>query len=136
MMIHTTFVPAVERKLESEDKYLHRKSMNGGSGMNNIRIIFSLISIFLGVIIISISKIIEEFAVVLGRAAYQAAAAGSFSPADYEMDLSINYGLGAVSILLGIIFLFKGVINKYIEDVRRANDEFNKKYRGNNNCEG
>lgn len=101
--------------------------------MNNIRIIFSLISIFLGVIIISVSIIMEEFAVVLGRAAYQAAAAGSFSPSDYNMNLAINYWLGAICIFLGTVFLFKGVIYKYIEDIRRANDEFNKKYRGNNN---
>lgn len=56
--------------------------------MKAIRTVLSVVSIFLGIVIISISKIVEEFAVVLGRAAYQAAAAGSYITRDYEINLS------------------------------------------------
>ncbi|WP_068612717.1 hypothetical protein [Paenibacillus tuaregi] len=100
--------------------------------MKHIRVIFSLISIFLGIIIITVSKIVEEFAVQLGRAAFQAAAAGLYSPQDYEMNLSLNYWLGSLCIIGGFIFLFGDLISKYMRDVRNAAQEFNNEHNGSN----
>ncbi|MNO78133.1 hypothetical protein D3C76_692610 [compost metagenome] len=38
---------------------------------------------------------------------YQSAAAGSFSPENYHVNLTLNYWIGALCILGGIIYLIK-----------------------------
>jgi len=81
--------------------------------MNKIQVIFSLIAILVGTCIISISKIVEEFSVIIGRAAYQAAAAGSYSPQEYYVNLSLNYWIGSLLILSGVIVLCIISYNKY-----------------------
>lgn len=90
--------------------------------MKQTRIILSIVSMFLGIIIISISKIVEEFVIKLGRVAYQAAAAGSYNPQDYEINLTINYWLGSFCIIFGLIFLFKESIPKYFSEVRESSE--------------
>ncbi|WKL01296.1 hypothetical protein Q0F98_32305 [Paenibacillus amylolyticus] len=47
--------------------------------MKHVHIIFSLLFIMLGIVIITISKMIEEVIPKLGYAAFQSAAAGSYT---------------------------------------------------------
>lgn len=70
--------------------------------MSKIWTIFSLIFILFGVVILFISNLLEALVPKLGFAAYQAAAAGSYTPENYEMDLSSNYWLGSICILFGV----------------------------------
>lgn len=93
-----------------------------------VSLVLSVTSIFIGVIIISISKLVEEFTPKLGFAAYQSAAAGSYSPDYYDLDLSLNYWLGTLCILVGAGFaLFgpmTGLFKKYAERVKELNKEY------------
>ncbi|MCL6659229.1 MULTISPECIES: hypothetical protein [Paenibacillus] len=73
--------------------------------MKHVHIIFSLLFIMLGIVIITISKIIEEVIPKLGYAAFQSAAAGSYTPSDYQVNFALNYWIGAICILGGVICL-------------------------------
>ena len=90
--------------------------------MKQIRTILSVVSILTGVIIISVSKIVEEMIPMLGRVAFQTVTAGSYNPNDYIINLSINYWLGSLCIVVGLVsLLFKGWIDRYIEVVKQSN---------------
>ncbi|QYR21937.1 hypothetical protein KZ483_02555 [Paenibacillus sp. sptzw28] len=95
--------------------------------MKKIGIIFSFIFILLGVFIIAISNLFKELVPMLGLAAFQAAAAGSYSPQNYEIDLGSNYWLGTWCVIFGILGVLvvssKDFIILYIKNLR---DEFKK----------
>lgn len=74
--------------------------------MRKVWTIFSLLFILFGIAIQFITNVLEALVPKLGFAAYQVAAAGSFTPENYEMDLSSNYRLGSLCILFGIAALF------------------------------
>lgn len=101
--------------------------------MKNIKFRFSLIFIILGICIITISKIVEEVVPKLGFAAYQSAAAGSFSPEDYYVNLTLNYWIGALCILSGIIYLIKSsnIVENQIAEIKLRNKEFEERSKNN-----
>ncbi|RIX50084.1 hypothetical protein D3P08_21265 [Paenibacillus nanensis] len=70
--------------------------------MRKVWTIFSLLFILFGVAIQFITNLIDALVPKLGFAAYQAAAAGSFTPENYKIDLSSNYWLGSLCILFGV----------------------------------
>ncbi|MEK3707883.1 hypothetical protein MKY87_27895 [Paenibacillus sp. FSL R7-0198] len=73
--------------------------------MKHVHIIFSLLFIMLGIVIITISKMIEEVIPKLGYAAFQSAAAGSYDSSAYQVNFELNYWIGAICILGGVICL-------------------------------
>lgn len=64
--------------------------------------IFSLIFILFGLTVRFIANLVEVVMPKLGYAAFQAAAAGSYTPESYAVDLRSSHWLGTVCILLGI----------------------------------
>ncbi|REE94548.1 hypothetical protein A8990_101344 [Paenibacillus taihuensis] len=92
--------------------------------MKNVRLVLSVASMLIGVIIITGTKLVEEFTVKLGFAAYQAAAAGSYSSENYELDLSLNYWLGSLCIIIGAVFALLDPIKRYSDKVKEMNKEF------------
>ncbi|GIP18160.1 hypothetical protein J40TS1_38020 [Paenibacillus montaniterrae] len=101
--------------------------------MKNIKFKFSLIFIILGICIITISKIVEEIVPKLGFAAYQSAAAGSFSHEDYYVNLTLNYWIGALCILSGIIYLIKSsnIVENQIAEIKLRNKELEERFKNN-----
>jgi len=101
--------------------------------MKNTKFKFSLIFIILGISIITISKIVEEIIPKIGFAAYQSAAAGSFSPENYHVNLTLNYWIGALCILGGIIYLIKisDLLKNKLEEIKLRNKQFEEKFINN-----
>ncbi|MFB9328290.1 hypothetical protein ACFFSY_20365 [Paenibacillus aurantiacus] len=73
--------------------------------MRTMATAFAFIFIMLGIVLRFVAHLAEEAVPKLGFAAFQSAAAGSYSPDMYAMDLSGCYGLGAASIWIGILVL-------------------------------
>ncbi|WP_440118957.1 hypothetical protein [Paenibacillus sp. QZ-Y1] len=94
--------------------------------MKRLQVTFSLLFIILGICIITISKIMEEVIQKLGFAAYQAAAAGSYTPDNYQVNLDLNYWIGAICILGGNIYLISQtrMIHNSIKEINLRNKEF------------
>ncbi|CAM4475394.1 hypothetical protein [Paenibacillus xylanexedens] len=94
--------------------------------MKHIHIIFSLLFIMLGIVIITISKMIEEVIPKLGYAAFQSAAAGSYTPSDYQVNFALNYWIAAICILGGVICLIStmNVVRNYIHEMNIRNRAF------------
>lgn len=70
--------------------------------MKKIVYILGSIEIILGILLLCIHSIIQSVMPVLGRVAYQAAAAGSYSPRDYEVSMPFVIAAAIVLILAGI----------------------------------
>ncbi|RPK30452.1 hypothetical protein [Paenibacillus xylanexedens] len=94
--------------------------------MKHVHIIFSLLFIMLGIVIITISKMIEEVIPKLGYAAFQSAAAGSYTPSDYQVNFELNYWIGAICILGGVICLLARInwVQSSIREMNARNKEF------------
>jgi hypothetical protein len=94
-----------------------------------MQVTFSLIFIILGIGIITISKIVEEVIPKLGFVAFQAAAAGSYTPDNYQVNLDLNYWIGAICILGGIVYLISQskVIHNSIKEINLRNKEFDER---------
>ncbi|WP_427051626.1 hypothetical protein [Paenibacillus sp. TC-CSREp1] len=99
--------------------------------MKPISMVFSFILIILGIVIISLTKTIEEVMPKLGYAAYQSAGAGSYSPYDYEMDLELNYWLGGISVLIGAVYFLSKLpfFRNAITEIKLRDKEFHEKYK-------
>lgn len=81
----------------------------------------------LGIVIITISKMIEEVIPKLGYAAFQsAAAAGSYDSSAYQVNLVLNYWIAAICILGGVICLIStmNVVRNYIREMNIRNRAF------------
>ena len=75
--------------------------------------IIGSIEIIVGSILLSITSIIKEVLPVLGYAAYQAAAAGSYSPSNYAVSFPLVTMVSTVLIVLGVLQIgCFGVIKK------------------------
>ncbi|WP_339241830.1 hypothetical protein MKX40_12135 [Paenibacillus sp. FSL R5-0517] len=94
--------------------------------MKHLQSIFSLLFIMLGIVIITISKIIEEVIPKLGYAAFQSAAAGSYTPSDYQVNFELNYWIGAICILGGVICIVARMnwVQNSIREMNARNKEF------------
>jgi len=58
-----------------------------------------------GLVLIAIGRLAQRLTPVLGRVAYQAAAAGSYSTADYRLPLGGFYLVALALIVLGIVLV-------------------------------
>ncbi len=62
-------------------------------------------SIVAGLILIAVGRLAQRLMPALGRMAFQAAAAGSYSPADYHIALPGYYLIGLALVVLGIVLM-------------------------------
>lgn|GEM_PF-4384605 len=99
--------------------------------LKHLHIVFSLLFIMLGIVIITISNIIEEVIPKLGYAAFQSAAAGSYTPSDYQVDFELNYWIGAICILGGVVCLIStmNVVRNYIREMNLRNRAFDEAHK-------
>lgn len=74
--------------------------------------IMSSVEIVIGALILSITSIIKNVLPVLGRVAYQAAAAGSYSPRDYNVSFALATTIAVLLIVIGIGQFVISVIKK------------------------
>ena len=70
--------------------------------MKKTAYILGSIEIILGMLLLCAHSMIQNVMPVLGRMAYQAAAAGSYSPRDYEVTMPLVIIAAIVLILAGI----------------------------------
>ena len=70
--------------------------------MNKIGFAFSNVLVIIGIVILMVIRIINSVLPKIGRAAYQIAAAGSYSPIDYRVDFT---GISIVSIIIMVLGL-------------------------------
>lgn len=92
--------------------------------MKHVKVIFSLVFIALGIVIITFSNLVEQVLPKLGFAAFQAAAAGLYTPDNYQVDLSLNYWAGALCILGGAVALAWEYLQKQWLIIQEKNREF------------
>lgn len=74
--------------------------------------IMSSVEIVIGALILSITSIIKNVLPVLGRVAYQAAAAGSYSSLDYKTSFAFANTIAVLLSLAGGIQLLLSFIRK------------------------
>ena len=61
-----------------------------------------VMSIITGLVLVALGQLAQRIMPLIGRAAFQAAAAGSYSPTNYELNLWGYYLIAAVLIALGV----------------------------------
>lgn len=71
--------------------------------MKKTAYILGSIEIILGILLMCTHQIIQTVLLVLGRVAFQAAAAGSYSPRDYEVSMPLVIIAAVVLVLAGIV---------------------------------
>lgn len=71
--------------------------------MKRTAYILGSIEIILGILLMCTHQIIQTVLPVLGRVAYQAVAAGSYSPRDYEVSMPLVIIAAVVLVLAGIV---------------------------------
>ena len=74
--------------------------------------IMSSIEIIIGAFILSLCSIVKNALPVLGRVAYQAAAAGSYDPRNYTVSFTLATTLAVLLIVIGIGQFVISVIKK------------------------
>lgn len=75
--------------------------------------IIGSIEIMIGTVLLSVASMIEKVLPILGRIAFQAVMAGSYSPSDYETSFPIVTATAALLIGFGLLqILFFGLIQK------------------------
>ena len=74
--------------------------------------IMSSIEIVIGAFILSICSIVKNTLPILGRVAYQAADAGSYSPRDYNVSFALATTIAVLLIIVGIGQLAISTIKK------------------------
>ena len=86
------------------------------ANMRKIILTFSFLFILTGIMIGVMSHSLEQLMPKIGFAAYQLAAAGSYTPQNYELDLSANYGWSAFCIFIGILGIVGLLYEKQLRD--------------------
>ena len=75
--------------------------------------IIGSIEVIVGIMLLSIASIIKQVMPILGRVAYQAAAAGSYSAMNYAISFPFVTSVSIVLIVLGIVQIcYFGIIKK------------------------
>ncbi|WP_342555613.1 hypothetical protein [Paenibacillus sp. FSL R7-0652] len=99
--------------------------------MKRMPMVFSFILIIVGIIVITLTKTVEEVIPKLGYAVFQFAGAGSYSPTDYEMDLNLNYWVGGICILTGTVYFIcqSAFLRNSISEIKMRDKEFDEKYK-------
>jgi len=59
-------------------------------------------AVVVGLVLIALGMLTQQVVPALGRVAYQAAAAGSYSPATYRLNLTWYYVVAGIVIALGL----------------------------------
>ena len=81
--------------------------------MKQAAYIIGSIEITVGIILLSIASLIKQVMPVLGRVAYQAAAAGGYSASNYEVSFPFVTVASIVLIVLGLLQIYYfGIIKK------------------------
>ena len=81
--------------------------------MQKAAYIIGSIEIIIGIILMSTTSIIKQVMPLLGRVAYQAAAAGSYSASNYEMSFPFaTVASIALIVLGGVQVCYFGIIKK------------------------
>ena len=81
--------------------------------MKQASYIIGSVEIIVGIILLSITSIVKQVMPVLGRVAYQAAAAGGYSASNYEVSFPFVTVASIVLIGLGLVqILYFGIIKK------------------------
>lgn len=80
--------------------------------MKKAAYILGSLEIMIGILLLCANTIIKSVMPVLGRVAYQAAAAGSYSPRDYAVSMPLLIVSAIFLILIGSAQLFFGVLRK------------------------
>ena len=80
--------------------------------MKKAAYILGSVEIILGVLLLCINTIIQSVLPVLGRVAFQAAAAGSYSPRDYAVSMPLLTVAAVILIAVGAAQLVFFVIRK------------------------
>ena len=62
-----------------------------------------LAPIVAGLVLVALGRLAQRLMPLLGRMAYQAAAAGSYSPADYRLPLLGYYLIALVLVVIGVV---------------------------------
>lgn len=87
--------------------------------MRKITLVFSFLFILFGILIRVISNFLEELMPKIGFTAFQSAAAGSYTPDNYQIDLSANYGWSTFCISVGIVgmlsLIFESQLTSFIQ---------------------
>lgn len=71
--------------------------------MRNSLFIMGSVEISLGVFVLCITAILKELMPVIGYAAYQGAAAGSYSPGNYALSFGLPNFLATALIIAGVM---------------------------------
>ena len=66
-----------------------------------------IISIVTGLVLVALGQLVQRMMPAIGRAAYQAAAAGSYDPMNYQLNLTGYYIVAAVLIVLGVVLAIR-----------------------------
>ena len=81
--------------------------------MKQAAYIIGSIEITVGIILLSIASLIKQVMPILGRVAYQAAAAGGYSASNYEVSFPFVTVASIVLIVLGLLQIYYfGIIKK------------------------
>ena len=82
--------------------------------MKKIAFVFSAIVSIIGILVLFTTSILNHIMIMIGRAAFQAAAAGSYSPDDYVINFAAINTMAAILIIIGLCLC----IYLYISDQR------------------
>lgn len=77
--------------------------MKGEGKMNKILFFFCNLISVIGICILFITNILNEVFPIMGRFAFQAAMAGSYSPSDYKVNFTVINLFAILMILVGVI---------------------------------
>ena len=81
--------------------------------MKKAAYIIGSIEVIVGIMLLSIASIIKQVMPILGRVAYQAAAAGSYSASNYAVSFPFVTSVSIILIVLGIAQIcYFGIIMK------------------------
>lgn len=80
--------------------------------MKKIAYILGSLEIILGLLIVVATSLLKEAMPMLGRVAYQAAAAGGYSASNYQMSCTIATAIAVVLIVAGAVQLVCAFYNK------------------------
>ncbi|MET3683385.1 hypothetical protein ABID56_001480 [Alkalibacillus flavidus] len=75
--------------------------------MNKILFFFSNLLVVIGLCVLFVTNILNEVMPMLGRAAFQASMAGSYSPHEYQMNFNIVNLISGVLIIGGVVASYK-----------------------------
>lgn len=88
------------------------RHVNEGAIMKHPAYILGSIEALAGVLLLSVTAIIKEVMPILGRIAFQSAAAGSYSPENYAAAFPLPIALSVLLIAAGAVQIVYAVLKK------------------------